>query len=463
MHETPAVLNPAASRSPPAVSRRWWGRWLRAAALHPWRSLSAGLLLTLIGLGLGLAVIQFGAVYHLRAARSDLDRYHSDEAQEHLQACLEVWPHSGEALFLAARAARLLGTLDEAEAFLDQAQQVPGQSQDVALERVLLQVQRGEVDRLGPYCRALIDHEPSATPLVLEALVRGFANQYRLQEAEGCLQIWEERQPDNRQAAFLQGLVHEQRSRPSDAVVSYRRAVELDPGHNDARQRLSGQLLDIGQGAEALPHLEYLQRRRPNNPRVQVYLARCKDMLGQQAEAEKLLDDLLARQPNFAAGLAERGALAVRAGQLEEGERWLRQASQLDPGDLPLHYQLYQCLERRGKADEARALQPRLKQIEDDIQRIQEIVGVQMQRNPHDADLHYEAGMISLRAGAVKEGLRWLQSALRENPRHLPTHKALATYYQNRGEPGRAFQHQELARQIEAALPQPGAGTMAPP
>ena len=71
--------------------------------------------------------------------------------------------------------------------------------------------------------------------------------------------------------------------------LRYRHAVELDPGYNDPRLRLGGQLLDIGQSAEALPHLEYLRQRRPNDARVQVYLARCKDMLGRQAEAEKLL------------------------------------------------------------------------------------------------------------------------------------------------------------------------------
>jgi tetratricopeptide (TPR) repeat protein len=455
MNETPAVSTPAgevaalASRPPSAASPRRWGGLWRAIACHPWRSLAVVLLLALIGLGLGLGSAHLTALYHLRAARSALERYHSDEAQEHLMASMRLWPENGEALFLAARAARRLGTLEEAESFLDQAQQVRGQDADVVLERVLLDVQRGEVDRLASYCRALVDRNHPAAPLVLEAMARGYTNLYRLQEAEACLRLWDERQPDNPQAAFLQGLIHDQRTRLFDAVASYRRAVELNPGYTDARLRLCGRLLDIGQGAEALPHLEHLGRRRPNNPVVQVYLARCKDMLGRQGEAEKILDDLLARQPTFAPALAERGTLAVRSGQLEEGERWLRQASKQDPGDFQIHYQLYQCLERRGKADEARALQPRLKEIEDDIQRIQEIVGVRMQQSPHNADLHYEAGMISLRAGAAKEGLRWLQSALRENPRHVAAHKALAGYFQKIGEPGRALRHQELARQAE--------------
>jgi tetratricopeptide (TPR) repeat protein len=426
------------------------GKALVLAVLRrPWRSLAVLLLVVLIGVGLTLGSMHLRALYHLHAARLAVEQYHSDEAHDHLKACLQTWPENGEALFLAARTARRLGTLDEAEAFLRQAQQLRGQGEDMVLERVLLDVQRGEVDRLASYCRALVDRGHAATPLILEAMTRGYINLYRLQEAENVLELWGERQPDNPQAAYLLGLIYEERSRPSDAAASYRHAVELDPAYLDARLRLGGRLLDTGQGAEALPHLEFLWRRRPDNPQLQVYLARCKDMLGQQAEAEKLLDDLLARQPNLAAALLERGTLAVRAGQLEQAERCLRQAATLDPGDFQIHYQLYQCLEQRGKAEEARALQLHLKEIEADIRRIQEIVGVQMQQNPHDANLHYEAGMISLRAGAAKEGLRWLQSALRENPRHVAAHKALASYYQKTGEPGRAMQHQELARKIE--------------
>jgi Tfp pilus assembly protein PilF len=70
--------------------------------------------------------------------------------------------------------------------------------------------------------------------------------------------------------------------------------------------------------------------------------------------------------------------------------------------------------------------------------------------------------MISLRAGAAKEGLRWLQSALHENPRHVGAHKALASYYQKIGEAGRALQHQDLARKIEASDASPPAAAPGP-
>jgi len=107
-----------------------------------------------------------------------------------------------------------------------------------------------------------------------------------------------------------------------------------------------------------------------------------------------LLDDLLTRQPNFAPALIERGTLAVRAGQ--PGSRrnagcGNQQSS--TPGDLPLHYQLFQVPGRLGNT-RGPGTDSAPQTNEDDIQRIQVIVGVQMQQNPHDADLHFEAGMI---------------------------------------------------------------------
>ncbi len=73
-----------------------------------------------------------------------------------------------------------------------------------------------------------------------------------------------------------------------------------------------------------------------------------------------------------------------------------------------------------------------------------------MQRSPHDAGLHYELGMIAFRSGSPKEGLRWLESALREDPRHLPTHRSMALYYQKAGQAGRAARHLEQVRAGEA-------------
>src|SRR6266566_7160778 len=58
------------------------------------------------------------AWYHLRAAETALQRYHSAEASDHLRVCLQVWSSRPRVHLLAGRAARQSGDYDEAEQHL---------------------------------------------------------------------------------------------------------------------------------------------------------------------------------------------------------------------------------------------------------------------------------------------------------------------------------------------------------
>jgi predicted Zn-dependent protease len=415
---------------------------------RPWRTLAVLALLALTGTGAALAGIEGWALYHFRAARLAVERYHNLEARDHLTACLHVWPHDTATLLLAARTARRMGTFDEAEVLLDRCRDRAG-NEDLAMERLLLQAQRGDVDTASKICRDLVEKDHPATPLILEALAYGFMSMYRMQEAAFVLHLWLERQPDNTQAILFQGILYASSGKHDEAGAAFARVVELDPEHDEARLRLADHLVESGQASDALPHVEYLRRRQSNDLDLQVSLARCRDLLGQEAEAERLLDGVLARQPDFAPALAERGKLAMRDGQLAEAERLLRAAAAQDSGDFQLHYRLYQCLVQNGKTDEAQEERARLRQLEADLRRINEIMTRQMQQTPHDAALHYEVGTLTLRSGTPKEAVRWFQSALKEDPDYAPAHKALADYYQRIGRAGEAARHRELAQQAD--------------
>ena len=65
--------------------------------------------------------------------------------------------------------------------------------------------------------------------------------------------------------------------------------------------------------------------------------------------------------------------------------------------------------------------------------------------NRHDPAPRLEAGRILLRLGKAPEGLRLLRTALLEDPRHRPTHQALADYYERAGNRERAARHRRLA------------------
>ncbi len=50
------------------------------------------------------------------------------------------------------------------------------------------------------------------------------------------------------------------------------------------------------------------------------------------------------------------------------------------------------------------------------------------------------------RNGLESEGLRWLESALVEDPRHAPTHRALTDFYARAGDKEKAEQHRKMMK-----------------
>ncbi len=417
--------------------------WPRAILRHPMRSLTIAVLVLLIASGTGFAGMWLWASYHLRAGRAALERYHTGEAVLHLQSALKVWPRDPETLLLAARAARRSGQFDAAEHFLALYQEQRKEDEALTLERICLRAERGEPDSVANYCRTMVEQNDPSSPLLFESLAQGYARIYQPRKAEMILDRWLEQDPDNPQALFILAQIYDMETRQSDSIRTFRAVLTADPTFDEARLRLCDALIHLGTYEEALPHLEYLRSRLPDNPKVQVYLARVQDRRGNSEEAKRLLDAVLARQPNYAPALLDRGIMALRDSQFAEAEKYLREAVQQDPSDYQAHDRLAFCLEQNGKPVEADKEREKIKQMEKDLQDIQSIVRGQLEQSPHDADLHYKIGMISLRAGAYPEAIRWLNSALKENPNHQGAHKALMEHYKSIGDTGKAREHQQ--------------------
>jgi tetratricopeptide (TPR) repeat protein len=392
---------------------------------------AAGIILGLVATALVLAGPQLRAWYHFRAARSELQRYHTPQALRHLQVCEQAWPDDPKILLLAARAARRALRYAEAEALLIKYQKVRGLDDAGGFEQLLLSAERN-VDRVAGACWRYVGEDHPDTPLIFEALIRGYFRQYQLPAARMSLDRWLKAQPDNPHAHYMDGQFHlEFEHDESAALASYRRAVELDPEHEEARICLAVGLMETHNDrdtAEAVEHLEYVRKRQPDNLSVLIGLATCHDTLGHKAEAVQLADQVLAQQPDYPPALALRGRVAFDQGQFAEAETWLRQALSGNPANQEARHCLVMCLLQNGKESEARQHEKQFKQMQQDLARYEEIVGRDLLEKPHDPALHCELGQLLLRVGRREEGLRWLKSALREDPQYAPAHKALAEY-----------------------------------
>jgi predicted Zn-dependent protease len=395
------------------------------------------------GLGVCLGAPRLAVWRQLRAAREALARREFGQAQAHLDACLAFRPDDGELHFLAGQTARRRGDYDCAEQHLGACDRLHWSPERVELERALLLAQQGDPKAPeGPLYALVREGHPEGV-LILEALAAGSLRSYQLGKAQRYLEEWLGRVPDDFQALLWYGEVQERRNLWPKALDAYRKAVECNPSLDSARLRLARALARTNRLHEAAEQFERL-RQRSGDANAVVGLARCRESLGQTDVARRLLDELLAERPEHVEALMDRGRLALAEGQPEEAARLLGKASRLAPFERSVVYQYCRCLERLGRLAETRDMRQRLRQIEQDLRTLED-VHRQVHRDPQDPGPRSRVGLILLRNRQDKEGLRWLDSALRLDPLHRPSHEALAEYYLRQGDDERATYHRRQA------------------
>jgi Flp pilus assembly protein TadD len=418
-----------------------------------------------------------GTGYHVRAAEQAMEQRDFVEAEAHIALCLDARPNKPEVQLLAARikrrsifpippggvdgpgacltvgSVRYDGSYDAVEQHLARYAELDGLTELLNLEQNLLRAQAGELSMMvrsgndattvEQVLRSWVKDNHPDSPLILEALIKGYLQSYRLADALTYLNIWLKRQQEV-QAYLWRAWILERLGDDAGGLKDYQQALALDPEHDKVRQRVAEMLLRSSGPASAVEHFELLRRRQVTNPALILGLARCRKGLGAPDEARQLIDDLLAEHAEYIPGLIERGKLALDARQEDEAERFFRAAVQLAPYDALANYNLYLCLQRRGKKEEARTLAIKREQIEKDMKRMDEL-SREVAVKPQEAALRCEAGTILLRNGLKQDGWRWLISALRADPYHVPTHAALGAYYAKEGNDPLAAFHRRIA------------------
>jgi tetratricopeptide (TPR) repeat protein len=394
---------------------------------------------------ISLVVTTIYPQYHYRMAEQAVALRDGAAAQKHLAVCLKTWPASIPTRLLAARAARLAGSFDEAEQQLVDCRRLEGTSSETTrLEQSLLHVQLGDMGEEERLHRLVAEDHPE-TGFILEALAEGYRRTYRLPQALSCVQRWVEWQPDFvpallKRAALLTELHHFPEAEEDD-----RRVLELDPNREEARLRLGLSLALYRQGTnqEATDHLEWFRQRHSDDPRVLFGLAVCRQDVGQFEEARQLLDRLLVIAPKHPAGLLKRGCVALDLKEIEDAERWLRQAVSERPLDYQSNFNLQRCLQLQGKMDEARVYEARARTLGADLNRLHELLN--LPETLRDKAACYEIGRLFLATGDTEHAAYWLESVLREDPAHQPTHQLLADLYQQLGNAELSERHRLLA------------------
>jgi tetratricopeptide (TPR) repeat protein len=389
--------------------------------------------------------VQYLAWDHLRAGRAALEAGDARAARARLEACLEDWPRSAEAHFLAGRAARRCGTAPDALLHFEAAAGFGYDAAEIEIERALGALAEGDYVSSDAVIRKAIDTKHPAAAEALELLVPALVAQFRLHEASQAAQLWVEVAPSAARAWRYRADLYERLRNLNGALDAYRRLVQLEPGDRAHRAAVVRLLLTTGQAPDEAARLaEGLLKETPDDPATVVQLAQCRSLEGRTEEALALLEGPLRAVPPSAPALRLRGRIESNRGRDADALTYLRRAAAAEPGSQETLYAIFLCLQRVGTPDEVRAAERAWRECEKDLRRVSELVQL-VSRRPDDADLRCEVGTLFVRNGQAPEGVRWLESALLVKPDHAASHAALAAHYESVGRADLAARHRARA------------------
>jgi tetratricopeptide (TPR) repeat protein len=404
----------------------------RIAKPRRWRSIVvvAAIVLPLMAAG-GYAVRERQRTERLFEEGSRLlaDREYS-QAREQFERYLLHRPADSRARLLAARACRQSKAFRDAREHLKRYRDESGDVETAAIEDNLIRVQTGDEAPL-PDLRERARQDDELALVILEVLVQHDLDTYQLGLALDGFTRYLLQRPEDLHALLGRGFVWERFLNFGDAAEDYRRAVESHPENRRARLKLAETLLIAGTPDEAQIHFEWLvSNGAEQSPPVRLGLARCNRKQARPEEAIAILDRLLTDFPTQGEAVWERGELELEQGRASQAEQFLRKAVILRPFDRRIHYAMSRCLLRLERPAEAEKHAAIVKELDADLARLT-VIRSELAKRPVDAALRCEGGSIFLKHGEREEGIRWLQLALKLDPKCARARSALREAGQN--------------------------------
>lgn len=426
------------------------------------------LLFGLLGLLLAIAawcgpsLREASALATIRGAIADHDWSRAEAILRRDLADAPPSPHGPRAAavaqrqFLLGRVCRRQRRFAEADRCFDAAADLGFSGEEIARQRMLSRAQSGDVVALEERIGTLLADgaDDAFAEDCYEALAEGFIGSFRMNDARECLEYWSRWQPGNPLPSFWMGLIEERYERPVLALECYARAVAMNPRDHEARIRLARLELDTGKLEDARRHFRECLAGRPDDARAVLGLADCLLRAGDAATARDLYHDALTTDvtaEQAAAALTELGQMALESGEVERGAMLLDQAVRVDPRGTRARLALAGALLRLGDEEGAKRERDTAQGLAERQRRLATITHEALGK-PDDPDFRAEAGAIFLEAGFEGEGLKWLETALRLDPAHGPSHRVLADHFAARGDAEAAARHRVLA----GDAPRPG-------
>ena len=242
----------------------------------------------------------------------------------------------------------------------------------------------------------------SACLLILGSVVLGILTFQRNADYRSELSIWEDtiaKAPHNDRAHYNLGVALAGCQRGDEAIVHYRKALEINPNYAHAHNNLGLALADRGRIEEAIANYRKALESEPNCAIVHFNLGLALAGCGQLDEAIVHYRKALEISPQVAEFHCNLGIALARLGQFDEMTAEYRKALAIDPDYADAHNHFGVALAGRGRLDEA-------------ISHFQEVLKIK----PDYTEARNNLGIVQSQREGIVKGLAARRELLRSHP-----------------------------------------------
>jgi tetratricopeptide (TPR) repeat protein len=204
---------------------------------------------------------------------------------------------------------------------------------------------------------------------------------------------------DNYFAHYNLGNTLFQKGNVDEAIVHYKKALQINPDSMEAHYNLGNALLQKGSVDEAIAHFQKALQIKPNDAEANNNLGNALFQKGSVDEAIVQYQKALQIEPDYAEAHNNLGNALLQKGNLDEAISHFQKALQIEPDFAEAQNNLGNALLIKDNVDEAIAHFQKALQIE-----------------PNYAKAHYNLGRALLTKGNVEEAIVQYQKALQIEP-----------------------------------------------
>ncbi len=190
-----------------------------------------------------------------------------------------------------------------------------------------------------------------------------------------------------------------QKGSVDEAILHFRKALQLKPDSADVHNNLGSALAQKGNVDEAITHFQKALQIKPDYADAHYNLGTALLQKGSVNEAITQYQQALQLKPDSADVHNNLGNALLRMGRVDEAIAQYQQVLQIYPDNAKAHYNLGDALLQKGNVDEAIAQYQQVLQI-----------------NPDDAEARNNLDNALLLKGRVDKALAQYQEALQTNP-----------------------------------------------